>query len=201
MADIERLLKGYKEFYQKYFIEAPETYQKLFHEGQKAKTLVIACSDSRADPSIILNCAPGEIFVIRNVANLVPPYEEDRTFCHGTSAAIEYAVKHLEVENIIVMGHSDCGGIKTLIEDRQNDDSFISPWMNIIRRAENITRQYSPAPCFNYELCEKEAIRVSVENLMTFPFVKERVTNRKLAVYGWYFCLKQGIIEHIATVS
>lgn len=95
MPHIENLLEGYRQFYQKYYIENPETYKNLTEKGQTPHTLVIACSDSRVDPSIILNTGPGDIFVIRNVANLVPAYDSDFFHCHGTSAAIEYAVKHL----------------------------------------------------------------------------------------------------------
>lgn len=98
MPHIENLLEGYRQFYQKYYIENPETYKNLTEKGQTPHTLVIACSDSRVDPSIILNTGPGDIFVIRNVANLVPAYDSDFSHCHGTSAAIEYAVKHLKVK-------------------------------------------------------------------------------------------------------
>lgn len=115
MSQIKELLSGYGQFYQKYFVEDPKTYEDLVKYGQSPKTLVIACSDSRVDPSIVLNTKPGDIFVIRNVANLVPPFESDFVNCHGTTAAIEYAVNHLKVKDIIVFGHSSCGGIKALV--------------------------------------------------------------------------------------
>ena len=116
MTEINKLLDRYQQFYDEYFVHSPELYRKLSAEGQAPKTLVIACSDSRVDPSIIFKSEPGELFVIRNVASLVPPFECDFVHCHGTSAAIEYAVRHLGVENIVVLGHSHCGGIKTLVD-------------------------------------------------------------------------------------
>ena len=125
MANIQKLLSGFEEFYKKYFVEQKHIYQELYAKGQSPKTLVIACSDSRVDPSILLGTAPGEIFVIRNVANLVPVFDCDMSHCHGTSAALEYSVRHLKVENIIVLGHSQCGGIKTLVEEHNHNHNFI----------------------------------------------------------------------------
>ena len=116
MVKIARLIDGYKTFYDEYFVKNKDVYEKLVKDGQAPKTLVISCSDSRVDPSIIFNTEPGDIFVIRNVANIVPPYEDERVGYHSTSAAIEYAVLHLKVENIFVFGHSHCGGLKTLVE-------------------------------------------------------------------------------------
>lgn len=200
MVKIATLLDGYQSFYQKYFIENPEIYEKLLKDGQSPKTLVIACSDSRVDPSILLDTKPGDIFVIRNVANLVPPYESDFGGCHGTSAAIEYAVNHLNVENIIVLGHSDCGGIKTLIDDQQNDHTFIDNWLYVAHEAKASALEAAHNGPHACELCEKEAIRISVDNLMTFPFVKEKVEAGKLDLHGWYFNLNSGSIE-IVTIN
>lgn len=200
MVKIATLLKGHQRFYEEYFIKNPEVYQKLVEEGQAPKTLVIACSDSRVDPSIILDTKPGDIFVIRNVANLVPPYEHDEASCHGTSAAIEYAVKQLKVENIIVLGHSHCGGIKALIEDEENDHNFIDNWIYIAKEAKIKALKSSNNEEEICEHCEKEAIHVSLQNLMSFPFIKEKVQNQELELQGWYFSLEQGIIETIAVI-
>lgn len=198
MTDLSKLRGGFKQFYQKYFIDTPELYRQLVRDGQSPKTLIIACSDSRVDPSTLLNTHPGDIFVIRNVANLVPPFEADFGHCHGTSAAIEYAVKHLMVENIIVLGHSHCGGIKTLVEDHENDHSFIDEWLYIARDAKvRATQQALDAESVCC-CCEKEAIKTSLKNLKTFPFIRERLQNRSLQLFGWYFRLENGELEEVA---
>lgn len=191
-------MDGYHNFYKKYFIDNPQVYQKLVLEGQSPKTLVIACSDSRVDPSILLDTKPGDIFVVRNVANLVPPFEEDDTSCHGTSAAIEYAVKHLNVENIVVLGHSDCGGIKALLSGKNDEHTFIDHWLSIAKDAKQKALDTANNHSHHCELCEKEAIKYSIKNLQTFPFIQERLKQNNLSIHGWYFNLKTGSIELIA---
>lgn len=195
MVKISTLLSGYQNFYQKYFIENTEVFERLVKEGQSPQTLVIACSDSRVDPSILMDTKPGDIFVIRNVANLVPPYESEIGGCHGTSAAIEYAVCHLGVENIIVLGHSDCGGIKALMDDEQKDETFIDTWLYIADKAKYEALKAGHDQHKACELCEKESIRISISNMMTFPFIKERVETGKLELHGWYFNLNSGSLE------
>ncbi len=197
MANIEKLLSGFDNFYKKYFIENPHVYKELSTKGQSPKTLIIACSDSRVDPSILLDVAPGEIFVIRNVANLVPAFDSDMSHCHGTSAAIEYAVKHLKVENIIVLGHSHCGGIKTLVEEHNHQHNFIDTWLEIADTPQmrQICKDYDfDVAC---SLCEREGIRISVSNLKTFPFVDEAISENRLKIHGWYFDLQTGHLEII----
>ena len=124
MQEVEKLIGGYQRFYKKYFDEQPELYEGLFKEGQFPKFLVISCCDSRVHPAQVMDTAPGDIFVIRNVANLVPVNEVDDS-SHGTSAAIEFAVKHLAVKHIIVLGHSQCGGIKSLMEGDHLGEAMI----------------------------------------------------------------------------
>ena len=130
--EIEELLAGYAKFLE----QDGELFKKLA-KGQAPKTMVIACSDSRVDPVTIFGVQPGEIFVVRNVAALVPPYVENYDRHHGTSAAIEFAVRHLKVSKIIVMGHSECGGIKYLLNPpkKESYESFIGPWVNIAKEA------------------------------------------------------------------
>lgn len=193
MVKIATLIDGHQAFYQKYFIEQPEVYKKLVSNGQNPKTLVIACSDSRVDPSIVLQTEPGDIFVIRNVANIVPPYEDEKKGYHSTSAAIEYAVVHLGVENIVVLGHSDCGGIKTLVDDAQNDHTFIDNWLYIAEEAKTIALSFGQDVHKTCEICEKEAIKGSLKNLQDFPFIKEK----NVELHGWYFNLETGLIEII----
>ena len=198
MTKIDDMFNGHKEFYKKYFIDSPEIYKDLYENGQFPKTLIIACSDSRVDPATIFNTKPGEIFVVRNVANLVPPYEEDCSTCHGTSAAIEYAVNHLEVENIIVLGHSDCGGIKTILNKHAPDTNFINHWLDIakdiIPHHKNVDKKYCTT-------CEKEAIKISISNLATFPFIKARIENKKIELHGLHFCLKSGSLEKVCKLG
>lgn len=192
MAEIEVLLEGYKRFYANNSKAGGEFFKHLATNGQSPKTLVIACSDSRVDPSIITDAGPGDIFVIRNVASLVPPFQESYDSYHGTSAAIEFAVNNLNVENIIVMGHSQCAGINALLYSTidAREKSYIHAWVNIAEKARDKVLQGS----FSNEdqritCCEKEAIHVSLGNLMTFPWVKEKVENNKLTLHGWYFSI------------
>ncbi len=195
MADIQKLLQGFKDFHKKYFVDNPTVYQELSSKGQSPKTLVISCSDSRVDPSILLGTSPGEIFVIRNVANLVPDFDCDMSHCHGTSAAIEYAVKHLKVENIIILGHSHCGGIRTLVEEHNHQHNFIDRWLEIADtpKVQNICKNHSiDEAC---QLCEKESILTSIENIKTFPFVAEALQNNRLKIHGWYFDLQRGRLD------
>lgn len=193
MTEINKLLNRYQQFYDEYFVHSPELYRKLSAEGQAPKTLVIACSDSRVDPSIIFKSEPGELFVIRNVASLVPPFECDFVHCHGTSAAIEYAVRHLGVENIVVLGHSHCGGIKTLVDDHGHEHNFIDSWLSI---ADEAARERENGADVNGD-CEKKAVAISVRNLQTFPFVAEKVAAGKLRLCGWYFCIESGRLEEV----
>lgn len=192
MAEIEDLLEGYKRFYARNLQVGGNFFQNLATNGQSAETLIIACSDSRVDPSIITNAIPGDIFVIRNVANLVPPHKENCNSYHGTSAAIEFAVNYLKVKNIIIMGHSRCAGIHALLHSTTNPDtnSYVHSWVNIAEKAkEKILNQYFTTDEERISCCEKEAIHVSLENLLTFPFIKDRVEQGDLTLYGWYFSI------------
>lgn len=194
MKEITKLIKGYQNFHQHYFEEQPELYNKLF-EGQSPKLLVISCCDSRVHPAQILDTQPGDIFVIRNVANLVPINEVDGK-SHGTSAAMEFAVKHLKVKHIVVFGHSQCGGIKSLMEGDHlgHDYGFIDPWMDIATPArEKVLAEHSDKE-FSEQCthCEKASIEISLQNLMTFPWIKERYESGKLYTHGWYFDIGTG---------
>jgi len=194
---LDKLVEGFKNFKQRYYIAEPELYEELVDRGQTPKTLVIACCDSRVHPAQVLNTSPGDIFVARNVANLVPPFEDDGK-PHGTSAAIEYGVKHLKVEHIIVFGHGQCGGIKSLMAGGMGskDDSFINPWMSTAvpsrdKIIENHAEKSFEEQC---QICEQAVIEVSVNNLLSFPWIKTRVDTGKLNVHGWYFEIEKGIL-------
>jgi len=195
MSELEKLIKGFKHFRKRYYEEDPEFYKQLTYQGQSPKILVIACCDSRVHPAQVMNTDPGDIFVIRNVANVVPPCEDDGK-SHGTSAALEYAVKHLGVKRIIVFGHSFCGGIKSLMEGEhhEQDYGFIDPWMSVVEPArEKILKTLFNESFENQcRACEREVISISLQNLMTFPWVKDRVEKGDLSLHGWYFDIEEG---------
>ena len=158
----------------------PETLSTdLARDGQSPPAMVIACADSRVAPEMIFDCAPGDIFVVRNVSNLVPPYEPDAGK-HGTSAALEFAVTALNVRSIVVLGHSQCGGIRALMQGPNgNNGDFIASWMTIATKARTRVCDAPDAASQSFETlcyrCEQESIRASLDNLMTFPWVAERV--------------------------
>lgn len=195
---MESLMRGYQRFMERYWTENRDVFQALAAKGQAPRAMVIACCDSRVSPEVIFDTEPGEIFVVRNVANLVPPYAPDSDN-HGTSAALEFAVRKLEVSHIIVMGHSLCGGIRALVEDNlTDDDDFIGPWMKIA----TVARERSLAAANGVveaarQLCEHESIRVSLTNLMTFPWIRSRVEQGDLQLHGWFFDIDSGSLDQI----
>lgn len=181
-------LDGYRQFRTQYFRENQAQIEQLMAKGQKPKAMMIACSDSRIDPSLKFGVNPGEMFIVRNVANLVPPYGPDNAH-HGTSAALEFAVRDLQVDHIIVMGHAKCGGIHALMQHEHREYDYISAWMKIAESARGTALAKTKEPEAAQRLCEQEAVKTSVANLMTFPWVAERVRARKLELHGWYFDL------------
>jgi carbonic anhydrase len=194
MHDIKKLIKGFKRFQQNYFKSDDALFDQLRH-GQKPKVLLIGCSDSRVDPAILTDCQPGDLFVVRNVANLVPPYEPDGQH-HGVSSAIEYAIQFLKVEHVIVMGHSHCGGVDALLHSMPESPvgEFIDRWVDIARPAKEKVLQDLGDKSLDKQAraCEQASIMISLENLLTFPWLAERVQAGKLALHGWYFDLESG---------
>lgn len=188
-----RLISGFRRFKEKYFLEEKSLYQNLATQ-QAPKTIIIGCSDSRVDPAILSDASPGEIFVVRNVANLVPPYDTSVGF-HGVSAAIEFAVVNLQVENIIVLGHRQCGGIRALVQGNTSSNSFfVTQWMSIAARArKHVMDKFSGEDLETLcHQCELESIKCSLENLKTFPFVQSALAEKKLSILGIYFDLEKG---------
>ena len=185
------LLDGYHRFREDTWPQQRTLFEQLAAQGQKPHTLVIACSDSRVDPQMIFSAGPGELFVVRNVANLVPPYMPDEAF-HGTSAAVEFAVRVLGVGRIVVMGHALCGGIRALIAGEAGPAlDFVAGWIGIAARA----RQAALAcddPEAAQEAAEREAIRISIANLLTFPWVAEAVAAGRLRLRGAHFGVATG---------
>jgi carbonic anhydrase len=202
MTSPQQLIEGFQRFREHHFTHDDALYRQLVAEGQTPKILVVACCDSRVDPAIVLDCAPGDLFVIRNVANLVPPLESHAGH-HGTSAALEFGVRDLGVRHIIVLGHAHCGGIQALMKagDRNNPASFIDDWVRLAEGARTeVERDMPDATCQDQQRsCEQRAILISLHNLMTFPWVRERVENNALALHGWYFDIEHGqMLRHNA---
>jgi carbonic anhydrase len=190
MDPIAKLTTGFKAFRDGRFQEQRAAYEALVDQGQKPKVALIACSDSRVDPAIALQADAGDLFIVRNVANLVPPYEQEGHY-HGTSAALEFAVQHLEVGHVIVLGHAHCGGIRSLFEKQapnSEGNHFVPPWMSLVRSAYLRVQGTMPdAPeDEKARVCEQSAVLVSLENLMTFPCIRQRVGDGRLRLHGWY---------------
>jgi len=195
LADISTFVQGFGRFQEKYFAGDESIFDQL-REGQSPSTLVISCCDSRTDPGMLMGANPGDIFVVRNVGNLVPPYN-DNPEMPGIRADIEFAIKGLNVSNIIILGHSGCGGIRALMDGEgitRKDYEFIGRWVSIARTArERVLRELASAPEeTKSRACEHWAIEVSLKNLMTFPWIRERVEAGTLALHGWYFDIRAG---------
>jgi carbonic anhydrase len=187
------LLDGYRRFMQGRFAREQERYQHLAEAGQRPRTMIIACCDSRAAPETVFDCGPGELFVLRNVANLVPRFEPDGGQ-HGTSAAIEFAVNNLQVENVVVMGHGRCGGIQAaLSESRQKAaGDFIGKWMSLLDPV--IARSGIPLADDETQrlALERESVRNSLRNLRSFPYVAARESEKTLSLHGAWFDISKG---------
>ncbi|MBW7852231.1 MAG: carbonic anhydrase [Rhodospirillales bacterium] len=189
---MERLIEGFLVFRETYYERHRPLFDALARGGQSPQAMIISCCDSRVDPGRIFSAGPGDIFVVRNVANLVPPYGPDDAY-HGTSAALEFAVKTLQVEHIIVLGHARCGGIGALLDERAGGE-FITPWMAIAHPARERAKELGQGqpPEAMQRICEQQTVLVSLGNLMTFPWIRERVEDGRLALHGWYFDLETG---------
>ena len=194
MQEMQKFIHGFRRFQEDYFSEDRELFNRL-KQGQRPRVVLIGCSDSRVDPSMMVRSEPGDLFIVRNVANLVPPCEHDHSY-HGVSAALEYAVCHLEVEHIIVLGHSCCGGIRSLMEGipAEKNGEYISKWVSIAERAkQQVLATFAGAPPEQQaKACEHASILVSLENLLTFPWIRERVEADTLDLHGWYFDIESG---------
>lgn len=169
-------------------------FERLAHVGQSPRAMVVACSDSRVDPTMIFNAEPGELFILRNVANLVPPYQPDLAF-HATSAALEFAVRVLEVTDLIVMGHAMCGGIGVLLRGPPSGaGDFLMPWMRIAEPAKRRALARAGEGGDPQTACEQESVKLSLENLLTFPWIGERVAAGQLKLTGSIFDIRSGVL-------
>jgi len=203
-ADFEELIAGYRRFRAGGWATQRARWAKLA-EGQSPRVMVIACSDSRVDPSQIFDVSPGEIFVVRNVANLVPPFETSAGH-HGVSAALEFAVTQLNVSEIVVLGHGACGGVKASLENAfhgapPGEGGFIADWMDLIEHErDRILGELGDGPAAVRAL-EQACVQVSLANLRTFPFVPDREKTGALRLRGAYFAIAEGVLHLLDEAS
>jgi carbonic anhydrase len=208
MASFNDLLDGYRRFRTTGWSRERERWSELA-EGQSPKVMVIACSDSRVDPTQIFDARPGEMFVVRNVANLVPPFETTGGH-HGVSAALEFAVTQLQVEEVVVMGHGFCGGCAAALtgqfdEAEHGEGHFIAHWIDMLNEArEKVRARCGGSEGFDraaFEAMEHEGVKVSLANLRTFPWVAEREADGRLALRGAFFSISDGILHVLDEAS
>ncbi len=196
MKDIEKFVKGFARFQQNYFASEDSVYSTL-RDGQHPTTLLIGCCDSRVDPMLLTGCDPGDMFVVRNIANLVPPCEPNAP--PGVSSAIEFAVCNLQVARVIVLGHAHCGGIHALLAPEQpvqNETNFVGRWMKIAEPVrESVLRDLRhKTSAQQHHAAELANILHSLDNLLTYPWIKRRVENSTLSLHGWYFDIDSGAL-------
>ena len=200
---IEDLRLGHTRYRDHRLPEYQPLFKKLAERGQKPKALVVACSDSRVDPALMFDQEPGDLFLVRNVANVVPPYEPKPGY-NGTSAALEFAVKGLGVSDIIVMGHAQCGGIQALIDMADGEPpigEFIGPWMSIARPAVQQALKAEDDGSNRATKIEQAVVRLSLQNLETFPWVSSRITDKQLTLHGFYFDISNGSVKWLNPYS
>jgi carbonic anhydrase len=192
----DHLADRYRRFKLRHFIPHQDDYELLATQGQSPDVMVVSCCDSRVEPEAVFSAMPGELFVVRNVANLVPPYETDGKY-HGVSAALEFAVLNIRVKHIVVMGHSGCGGVRACIEHeatRQTAAEFIANWMSMLdtARDEILSRTPTQTAAELRGSLEREGVKVSLANLRTFPCVQTLEGKGRLALHGAYFDISTG---------
>ena len=191
---MKQLLEGYRAFKAGRWPIERTHYEELAKRGQNPQYLVIACSDSRADPATIFDASPGELFVIRNVAGIVPPFESDKSY-HGTSAALAFAVLQLEVRNVLVLGHAQCGGVQAALDGQLVANiPFLGHWIELLEPARQHSAHITDSHARHVAM-ERDCVRLSLDNLMTFPFVAERVAAGALALHGARFGIANGELE------
>lgn len=189
---MERLIEGFKRFRAEYFHENRARFERLAGRKQHPRYAVVTCADSRIDTTRIFDAVPGEIFLIRNIANLVAPFQPDDRH-HATSAAIEYAVRFLKVGQFVVLGHAGCGGIAALLDPPKNETDFVIQWLDIARPArERVLRETGLSAEDRQRRCELEALKSSLDNLVGYPWVAARIEDGSLQVDALYLDLEHG---------
>jgi len=192
----DQLTDRFRRFKHRHFVPNADHYEELATYGQNPEVMLLSCCDSRVDPETIFSAMPGELFVVRNVANLIPPYETSGKF-HGVSSAIEFAVLNLRVKHIVVMGHSGCGGVKAALDQSaaiQTEAQFISRWMSMLddARLSVLASHQMKSQAEKQRALEKEGVKTSLKNLRSFPFVKELEDKGKIELHGAYFEIATG---------
>ncbi len=193
---MDRLIEGYRRFRAEVWPTERARYERLAERGQRPETLVIACSDSRVDPATVFGAAPGELFMVRSVAGLVPPYGPDSGY-HGTSAALEFGVRVLKVGRVVVLGHAQCSGVQAMVEGAPKEaGDFVESWMAIAQPALGRVpkAEHAHDALTHYET---EVLRLSLNNLMTFPWIAEAVAAGRLKVEGFHFGIKSGVLARL----
>ena len=190
----QKLIDGYRTFASQRLPTEQSRYRELSERGQSPDVMVIGCCDSRVSPEVIFDAGPGELFVVRNIANLVPVYQPDEN-AHGVSAALEYAVNVLRVKHIVVLGHAQCGGIRAFVDKIEplSPGDFIGKWMAMFVKPGEVVEQRSQETMQQFVTrIEKAAVFRSLENLMTFPFVRKAVERGDMQLHGAYFGVAEG---------
>lgn len=195
----ETLTDRYRRFHHRIFVPNADQYEELATYGQSPEIMIISCCDSRVDPETIFNAMPGELFVLRNVANLVPPYETGGKF-HGVSAGIEFAVMNLRIKHLVILGHAGCGGVKAALDQTaaiETEAHFISQWMSMLddARLSVLASHQMKSQAEKVRALELECVKTSIKNLRTFPFVKALEDKGKLALHGAHFDIKSGTLS------
>jgi carbonic anhydrase len=188
---MDALLEGYRRFRSETWPEERARYEALSKRGQAPETLVVACCDSRVDPQTIFGAVPGELFVVRNIAGVVPLYEPDGHY-HGTSAALEFGVRVLKVKRVVVLGHAQCGGVAAMVDGVPDDaQDFVAPWMGLM---EPVRVHLRPEDAHDHTQNEMEVVKLSLRNLMTFPWIASAVDDGDLEVAGFRFDIHNGVL-------
>ncbi len=204
MQTIDRMVAGFRSFKAAYYEQRPERVISLVEGRQRPEVVLVACADSRVDPAILMQSEPGELFVIRNVAALVPPHAPDGSY-HGTSAALEFAVCELAVKDAVVLGHSACGGMGALVAARarhnrgareERNRAYINPWMSMMADVADAL-EADPESAESIDAVGQATVKRSVQNMRSFPFVAEAEAAGKLRLHGWWFDMRQGILSSL----
>ena len=199
----QRLIDGYNAFVGGRLQREQDRYRELAERGQSPQIMVIGCCDSRVSPEVIFDAGPGELFVVRNVANLIPPYSPDGAY-HGVSAALEFGVGALRVKHIVVLGHAHCGGVRAFAEEHAplSPGDFIGKWMSLIAPAAEKLGARADAPLADYlTRLEQASVANSLDNLMTFPRLAKLIEKGKIAMHGAYFGVALGSLSVLDQVA